>query len=315
MDEGSEFVDDNGPCTKTPTADMAIPPGEESEITELKNKLLANARLKLNKAPVKEVDFEMAKEFQETRPSLKSLKVHLRYVKCGSVEWQREDNRVSKEIFHATWMFSEKSQTLVAERRCPSTVDRYRLFVPFRAILGLRFNTSTDTIAAHVKRLPELQAQVLHKGQKDGHQSTWRTHEDYSSLSSRTMGREILSLTLQFVVDKTSGLSEMKRQFERQPNLAKALNAGIKPDYNYDNVNSSCGSVNDPHRNMPVIIDPTLVRAAQMADYELLNVVKENGNDVHLLVKMYFGLEESYNELLRCRIQSAIGSKSSVVSP
>lgn len=307
MEARAEIMEDTVPCRKIPTASTVIPPGEEDEIQELKNKLLTNARLKMDQAPVKEIDFEIAKEFQRNRPSLKSLKAHLRYVKCGSVEWQREDTRVSKEIFHATWMFNEKSQTLVVERRYmyPTTVDRYRLLVPFRAILGLRFNISTDTIAAHLKRLSGLQAQVI---QKD--QSTWETHEDYSSLSSRKTGREIVSLTLQFLPDKTS-LSEMEKQFERQPNLARALNVGIKPDFDYGNAEISC-EFNDQelHKNMPIVLDPTLVRAAQVADIELLNEAKEKGNDVRYLVKMYFGLEESFNELLRSRVRSAMASTS-----
>ncbi len=306
MEERSEIIEETGPYTRTPTAGFfVIPPGEEVEIIELKNKLLENARREMNQAPVTQVDFEMAKEFQKNRPSLRTLKAHLRYVKCGPVEWQREDTRVSKDIFHATWMFSDKSQTLVVERRYLST-DRYRLIVPFRAILGLRFNVATDTIAAHVKRLPQLQAQVL---QKDGAQSTWKTLEDYCSLSSRKTGREILSLTVQFLPDKNR-LTEMQEQLERQPNLAKALNVGIKPDLKYDIMNHSC-ELNDLHRNLPIVIDPTLVRAAQKADIELLDEVKEKGNDVRLLVKMYYGLEDCFNELLRCRVQSAMASESS----
>ena len=38
---------------------------------------------------------------------------------------------------------------------------------------------------------------------------------------------------------------------------------------------------------------PTLVRAAQIADNELLNEVKKKGNDSRLLVNIYFDLEDS----------------------
>ena len=36
---------------------------------------------------------------------------------------------------------------------------------------------------------------------------------------------------------------------------------------------------------MPIIIDPTLVRAAKKADIELLNEAKKKGNDVRFLIK------------------------------
>ena len=36
---------------------------------------------------------------------------------------------------------------------------------------------------------------------------------------------------------------------------------------------------------MPIIIDPTLVRAAKKADIELLNEGKKKGNDVRFLIK------------------------------
>ena len=86
------------------------------------------------------IDFESAKKYQESRPSLKSLKTHLQYVKCCSLEWEREDHRVTKEFLHAEWIFAEKSQLLVVERKVHSKADRYRLLFPFRALLGSRFN-------------------------------------------------------------------------------------------------------------------------------------------------------------------------------
>ena len=36
-----------------------------------------------------------------------------------------------------------------------------------------------------------------------------------------------------------------------------------------------------------------------------MNEAKENNKDVKFLVKMYFEIEESFNDLLRSRVQSA----------
>ena len=55
----------------------------------------------------------------------------------------------------------------------------------------------------------------------------------------------------------------------------------------------------------PIVIDPTLVRAAHFADIYLLNEAKERGNDLNFLVQMYFGLEEGFDKLLRSPVLSA----------
>lgn len=84
------------------------------------------------------------------------------------------------------------------------------------------------------------------------------------------------------------------------------MNVGIKPDVCYDL--NRCNFIEDPQRKMPVVKDPTLVRAGQKAILVLLNEAKKKGNDLRYLVKMYFGLEERFNHLLRSRIQSAKSS-------
>lgn len=104
-----------------------------------------------------------------TNEAVEELKNQLQYVKCSSVEWEREDHRVTKEFLHATWIFAEKSQLLVVERKVHSKADRYRLLVPFRAFLGSRFNVSTDTLAIHVQRLPEVQMRITRKARGKAH--------------------------------------------------------------------------------------------------------------------------------------------------
>ena len=58
----------------------------------------------------------------------------------------------------------------------------------------------------------------------------------------------------------------------------------------------------------PIVIDPTLVRAAQLADIHLLNEARERGIDLKFLVKMYFGQEEGFNKPLRSRVLSVKSS-------
>lgn len=71
-------------------AELIVPPGTNEDVEELKNQLLEKARMKSSEASLTTIDFESAKKYQESRPSLKSLKTHLQYVKCCSLEWGRE---------------------------------------------------------------------------------------------------------------------------------------------------------------------------------------------------------------------------------
>ena len=61
------------------------------------------------------------------------------------------------------------------------------------------------------------------------------------------------------------------------------------------------------HKYMPIVIDPTLVKAAQLTDLEIVTDAKEQDKPIRYLVQIYFGLEESFNETLCTRIQAAKG--------
>jgi len=57
--------------------DLVVPPRTNEEIQALKNKLLENARLQESVVPLTSINFETAKQYQGSRPSLRSLKTLL----------------------------------------------------------------------------------------------------------------------------------------------------------------------------------------------------------------------------------------------
>ena len=59
--------------------------------------------------------------------------------------------------------------------------------------------------------------------------------------------------------------------------------------------------------HMPIVIDPTLVKAAQLTDLEIVTDAKGQEKPIRYLVQMYFGLDEGFNETLCTRIQTAKG--------
>ena len=176
-----------------------------------------------------------------------------------------------------------------------SSSSSYRLLVQFRAFLGSKFNVSIDTLTIHVQRLPLIQVMGT-----DNAQGAWKSTQD-SLLSP--VERGILPLTIKFRPERTN-LVEMREQFRLQPRLSKSPSVGIRPDMQYTQKTEVFEELQD---RRPVIIDPTLVRAAQLADIHLLNEAKERGNDLKFLVQMYFGLE-GFNKLLRSRVLSASSS-------
>ena len=199
-------------------------------IQALNNKLLENARLRESGAPLTAINFETAKQYQENRPSLRFLKTHLQYVKCSfSLEWERRDPRVTKEVLHATWLLAERSQVVIIERKLHSRSDRYRLMIPFRAFLGARFNAATETLAIRVEYIPEVQLQMMVEQDSP---STWGTQQD-CSLFDPADERKILPLTLKFQPDK-SNLVQIQQQFRQQAILSQAIEVGIKPDMKYN---------------------------------------------------------------------------------
>jgi len=109
LKEGEEM----GPCAPSGTgADLIVPPETREQIRAMKNNLLENARLQESGAPL--INFETARQYQESRPSLWTLKTHLQCVKCSStLEWERQDPRVPKEVLHSAWMFAERSPDLI----------------------------------------------------------------------------------------------------------------------------------------------------------------------------------------------------------
>ena len=117
---------------------------------------------------------------------------------------------MAKELLHTTWIFAEKSQLLVVERKVHSKADQYRLLVPFRAFLGLRFNVSNDTLPIHVQRLPQGQIQVM---AAENAQGTWKSSQDSWLV---LVGRGILLLTISPKEDKS-------RRNARTISTAKAL--------------------------------------------------------------------------------------------
>ena len=93
----------------------------EELISLFKKQLLKHSEEHFSEAKVTEVTFESAKVYCEQLGKIENFKFHLQSCNIGSgstaIRWKREDTRVSKHVFTATFSFSKATQHIVLENR------------------------------------------------------------------------------------------------------------------------------------------------------------------------------------------------------
>ena len=89
----------------------------EELILLFKKQLLKHSEEHFSEAEVTEVTFESAKVYCEQLGKIENFKFHLQSCNIGSgstaITWKREDTRVSKHVFTATFSFSKATQHIV----------------------------------------------------------------------------------------------------------------------------------------------------------------------------------------------------------
>ena len=95
-------------------------------------------------------------------------------------------------------------------------------------------------------------------------------------------------------------MSDLEVHLNKDPSLRKALDTGILMDRSYiQTIESTLDEV--PEKRF--LRDPTSVRAAQLADLDLLQKAKKDHiHSSEWLVKQYYGLSLKFNELLNARL-------------
>ena len=92
---------------------------------------------------------------------------------------------------------------------------------------------------------------------------------------------------------------QLKKIFAEISSLKPATENGLQDLYPRT---SPCAETN-PEEKYPVIKDPTLVRAGQLACLRLLQYLpSQDQTEAEFVIKMYSSMEERFNSLLRKRI-------------
>ena len=94
--------------------------------------------------------------------------------------------------------------------------------------------------------------------------------------------------------------AKLQEVLSKVPSLKKAINRGLATVY--DNVLYDQQILEDRY---PVLQDPTLVWAGQLACLRLLTALPLS-NNAEFGTKMYAGIERKFNQLFRKRVQKSI---------
>ncbi|XP_028515892.1 uncharacterized protein LOC114575364 [Exaiptasia diaphana] len=256
---------------------------KRESIEHLQDDLLRHSEEYTSEATLTEINFETAKECVANLGSLSSYKAHIDYARVGSIEWLRQDTRVSVEVFQIVFHFTPNRQ-LVIEHQSPKDKKRQRIIIAFDTILGLYYKDSTSTIALHICE----PAKVMSKfpGNK-----TWQTTaSETTSFISSSNSFNVIPVTVR--VNLKSKSDCLKSLFKQDP----ALQRELKPGKNYS---SSPQQIANTEKWFPILKHPNLVRAAQLASLSLLEETKAKKKDLQWLLLRYFGLERRFNELLK----------------
>ena len=95
--------------------------------------------------------------------------------------------------------------------------------------------------------------------------------------------------------------AKLQEVLSKVPSLKKVINRGLATVYD-NNVLYDQQILEDRY---PVLQDPTLVRAGQLARLRLLTALPLS-NKAEFVTKMYAGIESKFNQLLRERVQKSI---------
>ena len=157
-----------------------------------------------------------------------------------SVLWKRVDPRVSKEKLEVKFYMNCRSEKMSIQHSTTDSPFKYRIEISFNKFMGLKL--SSGILTADVYGSPIVESKKQQAG-------TWK--EEQSTIKN-TSTRVVL------VIHHQSDPKGLQTNLERIPSLCSAFRIGLCNDYTYD--------------RLPLVRDPTLVRAAQLAILKLRNV-------------------------------------------
>ena len=261
----------------------------------LTENLLTFAKDNYSAAKVTILTKDYAKKFQEERSPFTSVDFHLKFIRATFVSWSRSDPRVSKEILRCKVLPSSSSNCFSFQSTKSESDESKRLLIAFSDVVGLE--VTEDSLSLDVMSLPKLERKVRRKSciteAEVNQKSSGKWTEECILASEKPPYR----ITVGLMRQNEPKLSQLKELLQKIPSLKRAADGGLQATYQ-----PSSQVHGNPEERYPVLKDPALVRAGQLACVRLLSTLPSH-NKTEYVVKMYSLIEMKFNSLLRERIE------------
>ena len=198
---------------------------------------------------------------------------------------------------------SSSSNCFLFQSTKPEADESKRLLIGFSDVLGLEI--TEDSIVLDVKSLPKMERKVTYELRR--HSATQNSINE-ANVDQKSSGKWteqcILAsdkppyrITVGLMRQRELKFSQLKELLLKIPPLKRAADGGLQATYQL-----SLHVHGNPEERYPVLKDPTLVRAGQLACLDLLTTLPPQ-NKTEYVVKMYSLIECKFNTLLRERIE------------
>lgn len=201
-----------------------------------------------------------------------------------SILWKRVDPRVSKEKLEVKFYMSCRSEKMSIQHNTPDSPTKYRLEICFNKVMGIQL--SNGILTADVFGSPSVES-------KSQQARTWQASTTIKSRSTRVV----------IVFHLQTHPKNLQTSLERIPSLRSAFHVGLCNEYpSFDPTDGD-----KPHDRLPLVRDPTLVRAAQLAILKLRDIEQENASidpetKLQHIVQVFGGIENRFRNLLKYRL-------------
>lgn len=278
---------------------MNVEEASEAEVRMLRDKFSKFAKDNFSTATVTILTKDYANKFKEVSSPLSSIDFHLQFIEATFVSWSRSDPRVSKEILKGKVLPSSSSNCFSFQSTKPEADESIRFLIGFSDVLGLEITEAS--IVLDVKSLPKMERKVRR------HSATQNSTIE-ASVNQKSSGKWteqcILAsdkppyrITVGLMGQREPKFSQLKELLLKIPPLKRAADRGLQATYP-----PSSHVHGNPEERYPILKDPTLVRAGQLACLDLLTTLPPQ-NKTEYVVKMYSLIESQFNTLLRERIK------------
>ena len=196
---------------------------------------------------------------------LESAKV---IIGAKSIMWQRADHCVSKENLIAKFYLHSRNEKLSIQHEPigNDSKSKYRIDISFNKIIGMELN-SDGVLTAEAFDSPCIEKKS-------------KTSRIWEAITASNSSR---SSWLVIVFHRHKLAESLQSSLDKIPSLSSAFSTGLCNDYaNFDPAKGET-----PHDRLPLVGDPTLVRAAQIAILKLRVHASNAPENIHSLVQPY----------------------------